>query len=273
MKLGTLATAEGTTAAVFTDGGAAPVSGYDDVGSILRAGPEGLAAANAAQDFRPYVAADLRRPVLEPGAVICAGINFHAHVQEMGREIPEHPTLFAKLSRALADPAADVVLPASSTAVDYEGEVAVVIGRACRDVDENEAAASIAGYTLLNDVSMRDYQYRTLQWFAGKNFERSSPVGPWIVTSDEIGDASELELVVTVNDEERQRGMIGDLIHGPAALVADISQFLSLQPGDVIATGTPGGVGYARDPKVLLSAGDVVEVAVEQIGTLRTSFV
>jgi acylpyruvate hydrolase len=278
MRLGTISVDAGTAAAVFAwvDGVdcVATVAGYGDAGAVLRAGARGLAAAREATgegDFRPYSFQALRKPVLEPGSIICAGINFRAHLEEMGRELPEHPTLFAKLPRALTDPPAVVELPAISDAVDYEGEVVAVIGRRCRSVEPEEADSYIAGYTLMNDISMRDYQYRTLQWFAGKNFERSTPVGPWIVTADEIAP-EKLELTVTVNGEQRQRGTIGDLIFSPAHLLADISWFLTLEPGDLIATGTPGGVGYAQEPKRLLADGDVVAVEVPEIGRLETTF-
>ncbi|HVW17132.1 MAG TPA: fumarylacetoacetate hydrolase family protein [Solirubrobacteraceae bacterium] len=273
MRLGTLADGGATTAAVFVDGACAAIPGFADAGAVLRAGDDGLARARAAVagELRPYDVADLRAPVLEPAAVICVGLNFRNHVVEMGREIPTAPTLFAKLPQALCGPADDVALTPLSKAVDYEGELVVVIGARARDVPERRAHEAIAGYTLMNDVSMRDLQYRSLQWFAGKNIEASTPVGPWIVTADEIDPAGSM-LRVTVNDELRQQAPIADLIFDPARLVADVSRLVTLQPGDLLATGTPGGVGHGSDPPRYLADGDVVAVEVDGIGTLRNAF-
>jgi acylpyruvate hydrolase len=208
--------------------------------------------------------------VLAPRAVFCVGLNYRTHILEMGRELPEHPTLFSKLARALTDPFADVELPAASERVDYEGELAAVIGRGGRDIPVEQAWDAVAGLTLLNDVTARDYQRRTLQWFAGKTFQASTPVGPALVTRDELRDLDDRELRVTVNGEERQRARIGDLVFDVPALVADLSRIVTLEPGDVIATGTPGGVG--EPAQRFLRDGDVVEVAVDGIGSIRNCF-
>jgi acylpyruvate hydrolase len=272
MRLATLARADGATrAVVLHDDLAAPVDGYADVGALLRAGPQGLEAARAAQGGEPYAPEALRRPVLAPGAVVCVGMNYRAHILEMGRELPEAPTLFSKLPRALTDPGADVELPAPSEAVDYEGELAVVIGRGGRDVAPERAWEHVAGLTLLNDVSARDFQRRTLQWFAGKTFQRSTPVGPFVVTPDELGDLDAHQLQTLVNGEERQRASLGDLVFDVPTLVADLSRIVELEPGDLIATGTPGGVGAAQGR--YLQDGDVVEVVVGALGVLRNRFV
>jgi acylpyruvate hydrolase len=259
MKLATIDSGEGTTAAVVREGQIVPIEGYADAGSLLGDGERGLSAAAAGSaEGLPPGEVHLRTPVLDPGAVFCVGLNYAAHIREMGRELPEFPTIFGKFARTLSDPGDPITLPGVSTAVDYEGELVVVIG----------AGGAIAGYTLMNDVSMRDWQYRTLQWAAGKNFERSTPVGPWIVTPDEF-DPADGELVVEVNGDERQRAQFVDLVFGPLELVAYISQFTTLRPGDLIATGTPGGVGHAMDPPTFLAEGDVVRVQVSGLGELE----
>jgi len=274
MRLARLAFADGVGAAVVRDDRAAPVPGYPDVGAILAAGDAGIAAAGAAAEageWQPFAEDDLRSPVSSPSAVICVGLNYATHILEMGRELPEHPTLFSKLARTLTDPFAAVPLPTVSDQVDYEGELAIVIGRRGRNIDPDEAESHIGGYCLMNDVSMRDWQQRTLQWFAGKNFERSTPVGPFVVTPDEFSPSRET-LEVTVNGELRQHAPLADLVFSAPQLIADISQLTTLEPGDLIATGTPGGVGHAMKPPSYLRPGDVVEVRVGAIGALRNRF-
>ena len=274
MRLATVAFTDGIGAAVVRDGHAAPVGGYPDVGAILAAGEAGMAHAHAAADsdgWQPLRTEDLRLPVAHPSGVFCVGLNYATHIREMGREPPEHPTLFAKLARTLTDPFAPVPLPRVSRQVDYEGELVVVIGRRGRDIHAQDAAAHIAGYCLMNDVTMRDWQYRTIQWFAGKNFERSTPVGPVVVTADEFS-ADEEMIEVTVNGELRQRAPLADLVFGAPQLVADISQLTTLEPGDLIATGTPGGVGHSMEPATYLQDGDVVEVRVGGIGAISNRF-
>jgi acylpyruvate hydrolase len=193
-------------------------------------------------------------------------------MREMGRELPASPTLFAKLPQALVDPDAPVLLPPESSQVDYEGELVAVIGRGGRRIAREDALAHVAGVTLLNDVSMRDFQYRTLMWFAGKSWRASTPVGPEVVTLDELPDLADRVLTTRVNGEVRQRAPISDLIFDIPTLVADISTIIELSPGDLIATGTPSGVGHALDPPRYLAPGDVVEVELEGALTLRTTF-
>jgi acylpyruvate hydrolase len=274
MRFATLATETGTTAAVVLDGGAAaPVDGYPDVGALVRAGEDGLAAARAAAadgHRLPFAEDGLRRPVTAPGAIVCVGLNYRAHILEMGRELPEHPTLFSKLPRSLTDPYADVPMPGATQKVDFEGELAVVVGRRGRDIAPEDAWAHVAGVTVLNDVTARDLQRRTAQWFAGKTLQSSTPMGPWVVTPDEFGDVAGHELRVTVNGEERQRSDLGDLVFDVPTLIADLSRIVELEPGDVIATGTPGGVGVADGR--FLADGDVVEVSIDGIGTIRNTF-
>jgi acylpyruvate hydrolase len=277
MRLATLARDGATEAVVLDDGLAVPVPDgagpFADVGALLRA-PGGLEAARAAaaagDGARPHTEAELVRPVLEPGAVFCVGLNYRNHILEMGRELPSHPTLFSKLARSLTDPFGDVTLPAASEAMDYEGELAIVIGTAGWHIDPAEAWDHVAGLTILNDVTARDFQHRTLQWFAGKTFQRSTPVGPEIVTADEFGDPAGKELLVTVNGDERQRADLGDLLFDVPALVADISRIVELAPGDLIATGTPGGVGDVS--RRYLADGDVVEVSITGVGSIRNTF-
>jgi acylpyruvate hydrolase len=273
MRLATIADGGGTAAAVLSDGRAALVDGgrFADVGELLRSG-EDLTTLDVGE-AREFHAAELRRPVLTPGAIVCVGLNYRTHILEMGRDLPEQPTLFGKLARALTDPCADITLPAVSHQVDYEGELAVVIGRGGRDIAPGAAWEAVAGLTLMNDVSMRDYQWRTTQWFAGKTFESSTPMGPVLVTPDELDRLGERELRVRVNGELRQHAPLGDLVFDVPTLVADVSRIVTLEPGDVIATGTPGGVGAAMEPKAFLRPGDVVEVEVDGIGALGNRFV
>jgi acylpyruvate hydrolase len=271
-RLVTLALADGSTVAAQRDGNSfhafRDLAGerHRDVGSLLRAGLDTAFAESGDVEGR------VLRPVLEPRAVVCVGINYGAHIAEMGRETPTSPTYFSKLPRALTDPGEPVVLPPESPQVDYEGEVAAVIGRGGRRIPRESALDHVAGLTLVNDVSMRDFQYRTIQWFAGKSWQASTPVGPEVVSLDELGDLGALELTTTVNGEARQRAVLGDLIFDIPALVADLSQFVELGPGDLIVTGTPGGVGHTMEPPRYLRPGDVVEVSLEGLGTLRTVF-
>jgi acylpyruvate hydrolase len=270
MRLVTITHGQGTAAGVLDGDEVRIVDGYADVGALLADEQGGLeAAANAAGETVAYDESALRRPILEPGATFCVGLNYATHIQEMGRDLPTNPTLFSKLARALTDPYAPIPLPSVSDQLDYEGELCVVIGRSGRDIANADAWSHVGGLTVLNDVTVRDYQWRTPQWFAGKTWEASTPVGPVVVTPDEIDSVDELELVVRVDGEERQRATIDDLVFDVPRLIEDISRIVTLRPGDLIATGTPGGVGAAMDPKGFLADGSVVEVEIGGIGTLR----
>lgn len=276
MRLATVATGEGERAAVVRDDGVVLVDGYPDVGALLRDGAGGLQAAGRAQrtgDASPLDAAQLRRPILRPGAVVCVGLNYRSHILEMGRELPAHPTLFAKYANALLGPADDLLIPAASDKVDWEVELGVVIGAPGRRLSAGEAESLIAGYTVVNDISMRDWQWRTTEWLQGKTFEASTPVGPVLVTADEVGEPGALDLSLTVDGAVMQSSNTADLLFSAAEIVAYISQFTSLQPGDLIATGTPGGVGVGRDPQVFLRPGQVVRATVEGIGFLENTCV
>lgn len=274
MRLATVAFPAGNSAAFIRDGHVAAVPGYSDVGELIRAGDRADAAVREAidrDDWEAYRQEDLRLPIQAPAAVICVGLNYRAHILEMGRELPEHPTLFSKLTRTLTDPFAPIELSRASDRVDYEGELVVVIGRGGCDISLQDAESHIGGYCLMNDLTMRDWQYRSLQWFAGKNLERSTPVGPFVVTPDEFTpNGATLEL--TVNGDLRQRAPLDDLVFDAPRLIADISRIMTLQPGDLIATGTPGGVGHSMDPPTYLHDGDVVEVRVEGLGTITNRF-
>ena len=264
MRLATIRLGE-KTAAVRVEGTAAIETGFADVGALLRAG--GLEAAATADGARHDVdTVDLAPVVPNPGKIVCVGLNYRNHILEMGRELPEHPTLFAKYPEALIGPRDEIQLPPESDQVDWEGELAVVIGKRVRRASAEEAKAAIAGYSVLNDVTMRDYQYRTLQWLQGKTWENTTPFGPVLVTEDEIPAAA--QLVTTLDGEEVQRTPIDDLVFDAAALVRYISTIVTLQPGDVIATGTPGGVGHARKPARYLAPGQKLTTSVDGIGEL-----
>jgi acylpyruvate hydrolase len=272
MRLATIATTDGTAAVVLRGDDAVRVDGYADVGALLR-DVDGMSAARTAERDAPGEALDpdrLLRPVLAPGAVVCVGLNYRTHILEMGRELPTDPTLFSKLPRAMTDPFADIALPRASSKIDYEAELGVVIGTGGSDIAREDAWDHVAGLTIVNDVTARDFQRRTVQWFAGKTFQDSTPWGPWIVTPDEIGDLTDRTLRLTVNDEERQRATLGDLVFDVPALVADLSRIVTLEPGDLIATGTPGGVGVAQDR--FLQPGDAVTVEIDGIGAIRNTF-
>jgi len=267
MRLATIRTENGL-AAVRTDGSEAIEIGAPDVGTLL-ADPGWRTRAERAAGRRHGVATvDFAPLVPRPDKIVCVGLNYRNHILEMGRDLPEHPTLFAKYSSALIGAHDDIVLPRVSSQVDWEAELAVIIGAPARHVTPEEAPAKIAGYSVLNDVSVRDYQNRTLQWLQGKTFESSTPLGPELVTLDEL-PADGLELTCEVDGEQMQKALTSDLVFGPAVLVAYMSQIFTLQPGDVIATGTPGGVGHARTPPRYLREGSVVVARVDGVGETR----
>jgi acylpyruvate hydrolase len=213
---------------------------------------------------------ELLPPVPDPDKIVCIGLNYGAHAAEAGMDPPESPTIFGKYRNALASPGATVPLPAASRKVDFEAEIAFVVGRRAKEVAESDALAHIAGYTLLNDLSARDLQFATPQWMAGKVFDGSAPCGPALVTPDEAGAPDAIEFTLDLNGERMQESSTADLIFGVAVLVAHLSSLMTLEPGDVVATGTPSGVGSTRDPRVWLKAGDEVVISSPQLGELRT---
>ena len=270
MRLATIRTAGGTRA-VRVDADRAVETGHADVGELLRAGDWRAAARAADGPVHDLAGLDHAPVVPRPGKVICVVVNYGHHIAEMGRETPEHPTLFAKFAEALIGAHDDVVLPAASEAVDWEAELAVVIGSPVRHADEQAAEAAIAGYAVLNDVTARDWQYRTLQWLQGKTFEATTPLGPELVTPEEAGTG--LELSCAVDGEVVQTANTDDMVFGAVATIAYVSTVLTLQPGDVLALGTPGGVGHARKPPRYLQPGQVLTTSISGLGELRNTCV
>jgi len=276
MRLLTLRTDNGTgtatTVAVRQDGSTlTEIEGFSDVGALLQ-DPEWLAKAEAANGATHALdGADLAAVVPFPGKIICVGHNYRNHIKEMGREIPDYPTLFAKYQESLIGPNDDLVLPQESDTVDWEAELAVVIGKQGRRITEADAADHIAGYAVLNDVSMRDYQFRTVQWLQGKTWEKSTPFGPALVTGDEFSPGP--LMTSAVDGEIQQQTPTNDVVFTPEFLVSYISTIITLNPGDVIATGTPGGVGHAQDPKRYLQEGQVLVTTIEGLGQLTNRVV
>jgi acylpyruvate hydrolase len=211
----------------------------------------------------------LRPVVPRPGKVICVGLNYRAHVEEGIHDLPDYPALFVKFPESLVAAGEPVRLPPESSAVDYEAELAFVIGRPVRRVRGDEALAAVGGYTVANDVSMRDFQYRTKQWLPGKAWARSAPLGPFLVTPDEVGDPHDLDISLELNGERMQSSNTSRFIFDIPTILATITEFTPLAPGDVVLTGTPEGVGYWRDPKVLLRDGDRMVAEVERVGRLE----
>ena len=240
-----------------------------DVGTLLAdhnwrdraARAEGTTLDATALDFAPLVT--------RPDKVVCVGLNYRNHILEMGHELPEVPTLFAKYPSALIGARDDIRLPRVSSQVDWEAELAVVIGAPARYVPVEDAHQAIAGYSVCNDVSMRDWQNRTLQWLQGKTFEACTPLGPELVTLDELADPDALELTCVVDGEQVQHAVTSDLVFGPAALVSYCSNIFTLLPGDVISTGTPGGVGAARTPPRFLGDGSLLVTRIRGVGECR----
>lgn len=213
----------------------------------------------------------LLNPVPAPSKVICCGLNYAEHILEMGRELPQYPTLFAKFADTLTGPDSEIISTASSD-VDWEAELAVVIGAEITNASEEEAAAAIAGYTVANDISMRDWQRRTLQWFQGKAFDRTTPLGPVLATAEEIDPELGVEVICRINGEEVQRGNTSTFVYSAARLIAYISEFTTLRPGDIVLSGTPGGVGMGMNPPRFLCDGDELQTEIPGIGTLINRF-
>ena len=213
-------------------------------------------------------------PIPRPGKIVCLGHNYRRHIAEMGSAMPEYPVLFAKFSNTLIGHRQPIVLPKVSQMVDYEAELALVVGRRGKDIPQTpEAFEYLAGYTILNDVSVRDFQRRTVQWLQGKTFDGSGPIGPAIVTSDEIADPNAFDLMLRLNGEVMQQANTSDFIFDIPTILAYLSQIMTLEPGDIIATGTPSGVGSARKPPVFLKAGDTVQIDISGLGTLENPVV
>jgi len=281
MKLCTFLHENGARIGVVTDDGVVDLSVAApelprEMTALLAAGPAALRrAAAAASNATARLAQDavsLCAPVLRPPKFLAVGLNYADHVAEAGIEAPKIPTIFNKQSTCVTGPKSPVHLPRVSAALDYEGELGFVIGRRCRHVPRDRAHEAIAGYLVVNDVSVRDWQLRVPTWTMGKSFDTHGPIGPWITTSDEI-DPSGLRLRTWVNHELRQDSNTKHLIFDCATLVEHLSTAFTLEPGDVVATGTPGGVGIAMKPPRLLTVGDRVRVEIEGLGALENEVV
>jgi 2-keto-4-pentenoate hydratase/2-oxohepta-3-ene-1,7-dioic acid hydratase in catechol pathway len=234
---------------------------------LMDAAPRTGATRHALQAVRRHA------PVPDPPTILGIGMNYHAHIAELGREQPEWQYWFNKQRTAIAGPGEPIVLPAVSEMVDYEGELAMVIGRRCQYVPAARAFEAVAGFTVVNDVSVRDWQWRTPTFTMGKSFDTHAPCGPELVTMDELGDPGDLGLQTWVNDQLRQDSRTSDLIFGLREMVEYLTSAFPLEPGTIIATGTPAGVGAGFDPPRFLRDGDVVRIAIEGIGELRNPVV
>lgn len=270
MHLGTLSLSANKTSAALLDGDSWILLDASDVGTLIN-DPTWQQQVAAARESAPRVSSNeaaLLTPILRPAKIICCGLNYHDHIAETGREIPKHPTLFAKFADTLTDPHADIAI-AGSDRVDWEAELAVIIGSTVQRATPAVAANAILGYSVSNDVSCRDWQSRTLQWFQGKAWDRTTPLGPVIVTSDEISPKDGLEIRAEIEGEVVQLSNTRELVFDAADLVAYVSQFTTLSPGDIVLTGTPGGVGLGMNPQRWLRDGEVLTTHIEGIGTLR----
>lgn len=260
------------------------VEGNDviDLGALLGADAPDLksliarkmlgAAAQAARTARPTLKFDqltLLPVIPNPDKIVCVGLNYDLHVRETGKQVTESPALFLRMPDSQVAHGQDIVRPPESQRLDYEGEIAVIIGTGGRRIAEADAWNHIAGYSCYNDGSIRDWQVATSQWTAGKNFWRTGGFGPWMVTADEIKPNQTMTLTTRLNGQEMQRATTEMMIHSIPRQIAHISAFIPLLPGDVIVTGTPGGVGNKRNPPVFMKPGDVVEIEVDAIGVLR----
>ncbi|MFI9628793.1 fumarylacetoacetate hydrolase family protein [Streptomyces sp. NPDC052042] len=246
---------------------------YRDVGELLRR-PEWRTLAGAEGETARADEVRLLPVVPRPDKIVCLGRNYAEHVAETGNDLPEHPVLFSKFRASLTGPYDDVPMPRASDRLDWEAEVAVVIGVGGRDIPEAEALSHVAGYTVSNDLSVRDWQSRSRQWLAGKAWDGLTPLGPHLVTDDELPPgAAGLEISCEVDGVVMQQAGTDKMIFDVPTVIAEISTFTLLEPGDVILTGTPSGVGNAREPKIFLSPGQVVVTRVEKIGETRNRIV
>ena len=259
---------------------AADASLPKDLASLIAAGPSALAGVKAAAGKAPASAklplksVKAALPIARPPKFICVGLNYALHAKEGGHPIPTYPSFFMRVPTSLNAAGTPVVRPRVSIQLDYECELTIVIGKGGRHVPEAKALDHVFGYTLFNDVSVRDFQRKTTQWTPGKNFDATGPLGPWIVTADELPPgASGLRISTRVNGETMQDSNTSDMIFSTANIVATLSEFMTLEPGDLIATGTPSGVAHARKPPAWMKAGDTVEVEVEGIGVLSNPIV
>jgi 2-keto-4-pentenoate hydratase/2-oxohepta-3-ene-1,7-dioic acid hydratase in catechol pathway len=281
MRFATIATSSGSRAALFHDGSYVDLHATEpelpaSVRALLEGWPTFLnALADVAEQPKavryPADRVKLLPPVPDPPKIVCVGLNYRDHAAESGAPIPKEPVLFSKFATALTGHEEAVVLPPVSSEVDYEAELVIVIGKRGRRLSEQAAAEHIAGYTAGHDVSARDWQLKKdgKQWLAGKTFDTFAPTGPVLVTKDEIPDPHALDISLRLNGETMQQSNTRQMIFTAPRVVSYLSQIVTLEPGDLIFTGTPSGVGFTRKPPVFLKSGDVVEVEVEKIGVLR----
>ena len=274
MKLAT-ARIEDATRAVRVDGDTLVDLGYADLGELLLTPDWAEHARSASGPTWPADGVRLAPLVPRPTKVVCVGLNYKNHIQEMGRDLPEYPTLFSKFADTLIGATDDIVRPAETDAFDWEVELAVVIGKQVRRATGATAEEAIAGFTVLNDITCRDWQFRTREWLQGKNWDSTTPVGPYLVTPDELpgGVRPRLDVRLLVDGEQMQSDTTGDLLFDPVALVEYVSTMVRLNPGDIIATGTPGGVGHARRPERYLLGGETVVAEIDGIGRLENRVV
>lgn len=264
MRLVTIRTANGTQAGRLEGDRVQPLDA-PDVAAALEAGVDSVGASG---EPVAYDAADLAPVIPRPSKIFCLGLNYRSHIEEMGAELPKFPTLFAKFPAALIGARDPIQLPEASSMVDWEGELAFVIGRRVRNATADEALSAIGGYTICNDISMRDWQWRTTEWLQGKTWDRSTPLGPALVTPDEVDHAADLLLRCEVDAELMQETRTSDLLFKPADIVSYVSTFVTLEPGDVFSTGTPGGVGAGMQPPRFLRPGEVVRTSIEGLDEL-----
>ncbi|MGH9043950.1 MAG: fumarylacetoacetate hydrolase family protein [Acidimicrobiales bacterium] len=265
MRLATIRTVTGTAAARIEGDTAVEIDGFQELSTLLGTDNWRHRASVAAGGRHDLSSVRYAPLVAKPDKIVCVGLNYRTHIIEMGTELPRFPTLFSKFACALIGANDDIAVPKAVERLDWEAELALVIGSAVRNASALQAAQAIGGYSVLNDVTARDWQGRTAQWLQGKTFEGCTPLGPHLVTPDEF-DGTSGEITCHVNGELMQRSDIADLLFGAIELVAYVSKIVTLTPGDVIATGTPGGVGAARNPPVFLKDGDLVTTCVAGVG-------
>lgn len=275
MKLATIRHSDGKTHAAVQSGSQWVLLDASDVVALInqrgwRAAVEHKLDDSSAE--RVGLDSELAAPLLTPRKIFCAGLNYHDHILETGRDVPEYPTIFTKFADTITSPTAEIEVGKDSAKVDWEAELAVVIGEPIRKASKREAEAAILGYTVANDVSYRDWQSRTLQWFQGKAWDATMPLGPVIVTADEIDPKAGLAITADIDGEIQQESNTKELVFDSADLVAYISQFTQLRPGDLILTGTPGGVGLGQDPQRWLRDGETLTTTIEGIGSLSNRF-
>lgn len=273
MKLVTYATDAGPRVGCIDNGEVVPTPGIPDIISLFN--DNSLensieAALKGRIDAQPIDELTLLAPIPRPTKIIAIGLNYRDHAEETGQQLPEAPILFSKPPTATIGHGANIIIPSEASQIDYEVELGVVIGKGGRNISVDTALEFVGGYTVFNDVSARDYQFQDGQWFRGKSFDTFAPMGPCLTLPDQIQDPQDLKMKLRLNGKLRQNSSTANMVFSVAELIADISQVMTLEPGDVIATGTPSGVGFKVKPKpVFLQPGDVVEAEIDGIGILR----